>query len=309
MQRQPVARGDPHRGHRGEGRRVEPRPRAEQELRLPGLAVEEVGGARVAVVVERDDPVRLVGVLPGDARVAGCSAAHGLPVTRQALVEGVHHDAVAQIDRAEQLAGAVADDRPAEVDLLVAVDLALRAVGRIELHQAHQVAAARAAHPELRPVRGEGVGLAAVLVGELGHDAQLVPLRVAHQQLVVAGRRLGERRAQPPLAVGLPAHDVARVAADQLQAPGGQRQAVGVEQRAIAQVHRHEHVARGGARARRPARRARRRTGSGRGRGRRPRRPPRGRGGSRRRRCPACRGCASSRATTGMSARRGRGRR
>ena len=309
VQREAVAGGDRDRRHRRERRRVQPRPRAEEELRRAGPAVEEERRAGVAVVVERDDPRGLRGVLPGDPRVAVVQRAHGLPVAGQALVEGVHHHAVAQVHGAEQLAGAVADDRAAEVDLLVAVDLALGAVGRVELHQPHQVAAAGAPDPQPRAVGGEGVGLAAVLVRELGHDAQLVLLGVAHEELVVARRGLGERRAQAALAVGLPAEDVARgcgrsARGGRWRASAGRRR-TGERSRRFIDTSTCRGVARGAAirPARTPAK------GSGRGRGRRPRRPRPARGGSRRRRCPACRGSARSRATTGRSARRGRGRR
>ncbi len=134
---------------------------------------------------------------------------------------------------------------PDEVDLVVAVDLALGAVGGVELDEAQQVAAARAADPQPRPVGREPEGIAAVLVGVLGHDAQLARLLVAHEDLVVAGGRLGPGGAQAALPVGGPADDVAGVAADQLQAAGGEGEPVGVEEGAVAQVHRHQHVPRG----------------------------------------------------------------
>ncbi len=248
VQRQAVARGDRDRFHRREGGRVEPGARAVEELGLAGLAVEEVCRTGVAVVVERDDERGLLRVLTADAGVARVQRAHPLPVAGEALVERVQHHPVAQVEGPEQLAGEVADHRTGEVDLVVAVDLALGPVGRVELDQPQQVAAAGAPHPDARAVGREGEGIAPVLVGVLGHHPQLAGLVVAHQQLVVARRGLRPGGPQAALAVGGPADDVARVAADQLEAAGGERHAIGVEEAAIAQVHRHQHVARRGPR-------------------------------------------------------------
>ncbi len=69
-------------------------------------------------------------------------------------------------------------------------------------------------------------------------------LVVAHQQLVVAGRRLRPRRPQEAVAVGEPADDVAGVAGHEPQPAGGEREPVGVEDGAVAQVHRHQDVTR-----------------------------------------------------------------
>ncbi len=247
VQRQPVARSDLHRAHRREGRRVEPGARAVQQLRLAGLAVEEEGRARVPVVVEAQDPARLLGVLARDAGVAGVQLAGPLPVAAQALVVGVQHHPVAHVRRPEQLAGAVAQDRAGEVGLLVGVEHLLLAGGDVEAHQALQVRALRAADEEARAVGGEGVDAAAVLVGVRGHRTQLAGLVVAGQDLVVAARRLGHRRPHAPLAVGGPGDDVARVAPHQLEPAGGQREPVRVEDAAAAQVERDDDVPRGGA--------------------------------------------------------------
>ena len=242
-ERQAVARGDRHRAHRRQRRGVEPRARAVEELGRAGAPVVEEGRPRVAVVVEGHHPGGLLGVLAGDARVAGVQRPDGLPVAAEAGVEGVHHDPVAQVRRPEQLAGEVADDRPGEVGLVVAVDLALGPVGGVELHQPLQVGAAGAAHPQARAVGRERERVPAVLVRELGDDAEIGPLVVAHQQLVVAGRRLRPRRPQQALAVGEPADDVAGVAGHEAEPAGGEREPVGVEDGALAQVHRHQDVA------------------------------------------------------------------
>ena len=250
VHREPVAARDLHRGHGRELIRRQPRPRAEQELALAGLAVEQVRGAGVDVAVEGDGPHALVGVAAGDARVAVRDLPHPLEVAGEALVERVHHKAVAQVGGAQQRAVLVADDGHSEVGHLVLVEHGLLAGGDVDGHQARAVRTLRAAHPHHAAVGVEPVGLAAVLVVELGQHAEVILLGVPHQQLVIAAGSLGVGAQHLAVAVSHPPDDVAGVLCHGSEVAGAQVEPLHIEHRAVAPVGADDDLVGGGTRHR-----------------------------------------------------------
>ncbi len=174
--------------------------------------------------------------------------ADGLPIGAEALVEAVDDQSVAQIGGREQFAGLVGDNGCGEIRLLVGVDDALLARRQIELDEAHQVGVAGACDPQRGAVGGEPGDVAVVLVGVFGHLPEGPAGVVAHQDGEIPGRRLGARRAQDAIAIGVPADHVARILGDRNQPPGGQVQRIDVEHARVPLVHRDQDLPWGSAR-------------------------------------------------------------
>ncbi len=224
--------------HGSEGAGVELGPGPEKELAGAGLGVEQERGARLPVVVEGHHPRRLVVVHRQPGQVAVVQRRRLAPLALEVVVEEGDLHPVEHVGHRQQLAGAPPQDRAAEVDLGMGVDVGLLGGGDVEADQAGEVAAPGRAHPQCGPVGREAVDAALVLVGVDGEGAELLVLAGPHEDLVVALGRLGRRRQQVAGRVGVPAGDVAGVLGHQLQRPGDEVEAVDVEALGIPLVHR-----------------------------------------------------------------------
>lgn len=232
VDREPVAGLEGDRPHLREVVRLQPRPRTEEEFRLPRLRVVQVGGSGIRRSIEGDDPLRLVarhGSDPGRPRV---DLPERLDVALDLRLPRVDANRVGDVEGGEELVGALAEPRPVEVHLVLGIALDDRLLPglQVEKDESRQVRVAVVArHVQATPIR-MNADRPDVLFRRIGrHRAPLPGLRAGNVDLPAALEILAERDAHFVLRVEEVAAVPPRVLHDHLELGCLQVQPVRVE--------------------------------------------------------------------------------